>query len=112
GRRIRSDDRGVVDENIDLAEMPEGLLGGRFDAREIGDVDRKPPDIVAPGEALDGRVEQSAVAIPDAYAAARSEDAAGDRETDTLRPAGDDRDAPFQVVVIHRVGFPAFRRSS
>jgi hypothetical protein len=52
-------------------------------------------------EAGDGFVEQCLVAIPDADAATRAEDAVRDGETDALRPAGDDGNAPVQVVDIH-----------
>ena len=43
---IWPDDCGIVDEDVDLAEMRQRCFGGGFDGSEIGDIDAEPVNAV------------------------------------------------------------------
>ena len=53
-------------------------------------------------ESRDGLTEQRLVAVPDRHLAAGGKDARGDRKSDALGGAGDNRNAIFQIIDIHK----------
>ena len=92
--RHRARRAGIVDENVDLAEIPDDLLKGRGNIRRLGDV----ADIVANRKAILG---QRIARRRQVFGAARHDRDPGagfgksprHREPDTLAAAGNDGDA-------------------
>ena len=82
--------------------MSERLFGAGLDRREVGDIDGEPLHARGLVQAGHGLVQKLGVAIPDRDLAAGRKDAGRNRQADALRTAGDDRDAVFQIIDIHR----------
>ena len=64
----------------------------------------KPLHAVALGNTLHRLIKERTVAIPYGDAATGGQNTIGHRKTDTLSPAGDDRDPLVQIIDIHRTG--------
>ena len=100
----RPADAGVVDENVDAGERGQGRVARLLDAGIVGHIDGKRLDPAAALQLLHGLLAEPAVAIPDGDGGAGVEKALGDRTSDALGPAGDDREAAIEVDPVGHAG--------
>ena len=105
-RRVRAGNTGVVDENVD----PAGLLGGcrrrSGNAREIAHVAADREGLSARSDFCGGFFGERHVPVPDRNLRPGRDQAARDRAPDSLRAAGDDSDAAFEIILIGHVILP------
>ena len=97
-------DARVVDEHVDAAAARERRLHAAFDSIRVGHVKR----IARRGRAefLDDAGEPRAVAVPDAHARARRDEAPRDREAYALRAARHDRGTVLEIELVHSFTAP------
>ena len=94
------DDGGIVDEDVDRPKR-SSVRATAASTEARSPMSATSPCTFAPGlgKPAHGLGSSSArVAIPDRDLAAGRQDALGDGEADALRPAGDDRDAAFEII--------------
>jgi hypothetical protein len=92
-------DAGAADERIDPAERRDGRIERRSHLVFVGDVE--PCDMHIGGQRPRRRAQRIGIAVPQAHARARVEQAARDGQPDTGGAAGDEHGSALQVQAIH-----------